>query len=70
MDLPLSYKKAVWCSKDDRPVYLSFKDPLPSCNEKPPARIEYFFEASAVLGADRDLSIGQDPDYLWLIEER
>ncbi len=69
-NLPLSFSKAVWCRDDSQPVYLAFRDPLPSCNDKPPARIEYFFEVPAALGPGRDLAIGQDPDFLWLIEER
>jgi hypothetical protein len=66
----LSLGKAVRCSDGSEPIYLSFKDPLPSCDGNPPARIEYFFEVAAVLGSGRDLAIGQDPDFLWLIEER
>ena len=69
-DLPLSFEKAVWCSEDSQPAYMAFKDPLPSCSGTPPVRIEYFFEVSALLGPGRDLAIGQDPDFLWLIEER
>lgn len=67
---PLSLKKAVWCSEDSGPLYLDFGDPIPDCNRKPPVRIEYFFEVPAALGPGRDLAIGQDPDFLWLIEER
>jgi hypothetical protein len=68
--LPLSYGKAVWCEFPGSPAYLAFGDPLPSCNGNPPARIEYFFEVAAVLDPGRDLAIGQDPEFLWLIEER
>ena len=56
--------------KSSQPVYMAFRDPLPSCSDKPPVRIDYFFEVSALLGPGRDLAIGQDPDFLWLIEER
>jgi hypothetical protein len=31
--------------------------------------IEYFFDVAAVLGPGRDLALGEDPDFLWLIEE-
>ena len=66
----ISLGKAVWCSEDGEPVYLAYLDPLPQCDGAPPARIEYFFEAAVTLGPGRDLAIGQDPDFLWLIEER
>jgi hypothetical protein len=65
----LSLGKAVWCSDGGEPVYLPFKDPLPSCDGNPPVRIEYFIEVAAALGPGRDLAIGQDPNFLWLIEE-
>jgi hypothetical protein len=68
--VPLSFNKAVWCSEESQPVYLAYSDLLSSCNDKPPVRIEYFFEVPAVLGPGRDLAIGQDPDFLWLVEER
>jgi hypothetical protein len=66
----LSLGKAVQCSDSVDPVYMAYGDPLPSCDGNPSAHIEYFFEAAAVLGPGRDLAIGQDPDFLWLIEER
>ena len=66
----LSLGKAVWCSDADDPVYLAFGDPLPACDGNQPARIEYYLEMNAVLGPGLDLAIGQDPDFLWLIEER
>jgi hypothetical protein len=69
-EVSLSFGKAVWCSEDEEPAYMAFADPLPSCDNKPPVRIEYFLEAGASLGPGRDLAIGQDPDFLWLIEER
>jgi len=68
--LPLSFRKALWCEYPGSPVYLAFGDPLPSCNGNPPARIEYFFEVAAILGPGLDLAIGQDPEFLWLIEAR
>ena len=66
----LSFGKAVWCTEDGEPVFMSYLDPTPLCDGAPPARIEYFFEAAVTLGPGRDLAIGQDPDFLWLIEER
>jgi hypothetical protein len=66
----LSLGKVVWCSDAVDPIYMAFRDPLPSCDGKPPARIEYFLEVAATLGPGRDLALGQDPDFLWLIEER
>ena len=63
----LSLGKAVWCDQDSAPVYLRYADPLPICDGKPPARIEYFFEVPVTLGPDQDLAIGQDPNFLWLI---
>ena len=68
--VPLSLGKAVWCPDSDTPVYLSFNAPLPDCGGKNPARIEYFLEAAVSLGPELDLAIGNDPDFLWLIEER
>jgi hypothetical protein len=68
--LPLSFGKAVWCEYPGSPVYLAFGDPLPGCSGNSPARIEYFFEVAAVLGPGLDLAIGQDPEFIWLIEER
>jgi len=66
----LTLGKAVWCTEDGQPVFMSSLDPTPLCDGAPPARIEYFFEAAVTLGPGRDLAIGQDPDFLWLIEER
>jgi len=66
----LTLGKAVWCTEDGEPVFMSYLDPTPLCDGAPPARIEYFFEAVVTLGPGRDLAIGQDPDFLWLIEER
>ena len=66
----LSLGKAVQCSDTVDPVYMVYGDPLPSCDGNPPAHIEYFFEVAAALGPGRDLAIGQDPEFLWLIEER
>ena len=68
--VPLSLGKAVLCIEDDEPRYLAFKDPTPRCEDKTQAHVEYFLKVPAVLGPGRDLAIGQDPDFLWLIEER
>ena len=65
----LSLGKAIWCSDDGNPVFLAYRA-VPPCGGKTPARIEYFFEVAVTLGPGRDLAIGQDPDFLWLIEER
>jgi hypothetical protein len=67
--VPISFGKAVRCTIEDDPVYLAYKDPLPGCDGQPPAIVEYFFDAAAVLGPGRDLALGKDPDFLWLIEE-
>jgi hypothetical protein len=67
---PISLGKAVWCYRNGTPIYLGYTDPLPECDGNPPARIEYFFEVPVTLGPDQDLAIGQDPDFLWLIEVR
>lgn len=66
----ISLGKAVWCSDAADPIYMVFGDQPPDCGGNPPARIEYFFEVAVTLGQGRDLAIGQDPDFLWLIEER
>jgi hypothetical protein len=68
--LPLFYGKAVRCTSDSDPVYLGYADPLPACDGNPPAQVEHFFEVAAVLGPNSDLAIAEDPDFLWLIEER
>jgi hypothetical protein len=64
----LSLGMAVWCSEDDEPIYQAYTD-SPNCDDQPPAQIAYFFDVFVVLGPNRDLAIGQDPDFLWLIEE-
>ena len=64
----LSLGEAIWCSQDGDPVYVVNVDPLVLCGALP-ARIEYYLEVVAALGPGRDLAIGQDPDFLWLIEE-
>ncbi len=68
----LSLGKAVWCTQDREPLYLGYAEELPACSDsgQPPQRVEYFLVAPVTLGAGRDLAIGKDPDYLWLIEER
>jgi hypothetical protein len=68
--VPISFGKAVWCTADGDPVYLAYQDPLPSCGGQPPAIIEYYFDAAAVLGPGRDLALGLDPNFLWLIAEQ
>ena len=67
--VPISFGEAVWCTADGDPVYLAYQDALPSCGGQPPAIIEYFFDVAAVLGPGSDLALGEDPDFLWLIEE-
>jgi len=64
----LSLGEAIWCSQDGDPAYVVNVDPLVLCGA-PPARMEYYLEVVAALGPGRDLAIGQDPDFLWLIEE-
>lgn len=66
----LSLGKAVWCTEDGEPLYVGYAEPIPACGGHPPAKIEYYFDAGVTLGANRDLAIGQDPDFLWLIEEQ
>ena len=66
----LSLAKAVWCTEESEPLYLSYDEPIPACGGQPPAKIDYYFEAGVTLGTNRDLAIGQDPDFLWLIEEK
>ena len=68
----LSLGKAVWCTEDGAPVYLRYDEALPACpgSGQPPQRVEYFLIAPVTLAAGRDLAIGKDTDYLWLIEEQ
>jgi len=68
--VPLSLGRAVWCPDSDTPVHLLFNAPLPDCGGNPPAQIQYFLEVAVSLGPELDLAIGNDPDFLWLIEER
>jgi hypothetical protein len=60
----------VWCPDSDAPVYISFNDPLPNCAGNAPTQIEYFLEVPVSLRPGLDLAIGNDPDYLWMIEKR
>lgn len=71
-NVPLSLGKAVWCTQDGTPIYLGYEDSLPACSDtgQPPERVEYFLVAPVSLGSGRDVALGKDPDYLWLIEER
>lgn len=66
----ITFGKAVRCTVEANPAYLGYLDPLPACDGQSPAAIEYFFSVAAVLGPNRDLAIGEDPDFLWLIEEQ
>ncbi len=66
----ISFGKAVRCTSDADPVYLGYADPNPDCGGQPPAAIEYFFSVADVLGPNRDLAIGEDPNFMWLIEEQ
>jgi hypothetical protein len=66
----LSLGVAVSCGPGDTPVYQRYSSRISICGGAPPANIEYFFEVAVTLGPGRDLAIGQDPDFLWLIEER
>lgn len=61
----LSLGKAVRCAGGT--MYLGYYEQLPECNIE---SIEYFLSAPVVLRSGRDLAIGLDPDFLWLIEER
>ena len=70
MQLPITFGKAVRCTADSDPVYLAYGDSDPDCGGQAPASIEYFFSVPAVLGPGRDLAIGDDPDFMWLIEEQ
>lgn len=67
--VPLYFGKAVKCTEDGPTVYLDYLDPLPCCGGKPPVTIDYYLQVPVTLGPGRDLAIGHDPDYLWLIEE-
>src|SRR5262245_44767805 len=66
----LSLGKAIWCSDDGNPVFLAYRAVPPLCGGKTPAKIEYFFAVAVILGPGRELVIGHDPDFVWLVEER
>ncbi len=68
--LSITFGKVVVCTAGADPVYLAYADPDPDCGGQPPAAIAYFFAVEATLGPNRDLAIGEDPDFMWLIEEQ
>jgi hypothetical protein len=67
--LSILFGKAVRCTAESDPVYLSYSEPLPGCDGQPPAIVQYFFEVTVSLGPNRDLAISHEPDFMWLIEE-
>ena len=72
-DVPLSLRKAVTC-KDARgnrigPYYLGYSEAIPTAC-KVVEQIKYYLRAPVTLGKERDLAIGIDPDFMWLIEEK
>ena len=64
--VPLSFFKAVVC-KDLGTFHLGYSEPLPDCKI---AQVRHYLRTPVNLGHGRDLSIGLDPDFLWLIEEK
>ena len=64
--VPLSFFKAVVC-KDLGTFHLGYSEQLPDCKIE---QLRYYLRAPVTLGHGRDLSIGLDPDFLWLIEEK
>jgi hypothetical protein len=62
--------KALICTPYSMPIYTGYRDWFPYCGCQPPFGIEYFIMAAVTLGPGRDLAIGQDPDFMWLIEEQ
>ena len=63
----LSLNKAVDC-KDNQTVYLGYYAAVPDTCEVTGTR--YYLIAPVTLKQGRDLGLGIDPDYLWLIEEK
>ena len=64
--VPLSLFKAVVC-KDFGTFHLGYSELLPVCEI---AQLRYYLRTPVTLGHGRDLAIGLDPDFLWLIEEK
>jgi hypothetical protein len=68
--VPLALGKTVTCTMYSLPIYTFYKDTFPYCGPRLPYRVEIFIRATVTLGPGRDLAIGQDPDFMWLIEEQ
>jgi len=64
--VPLSLWKAVDC-KNRGTFHLGYSEPLPNYKIE---RIRYYFRVPVTLGQGRELAIGIDPDFLWLIEKK
>ena len=64
--VPLMLQKAVVC-KEGETYYLGYSETDPDCEIE---RTRYYLRTPVTIGQDRDLGIGLDPDFLWLIEER
>jgi len=71
MEVALSLNREVTCTDDlgkDAGTYrLGYSSPLPSACAKVTST-RYYLLAPVVFGQGRDLGIGLEPDYLWLIE--
>ena len=72
-DVPLSMRKIVTC-KDSygnyiSPYYLGYSEPVPDACEVV-EQIRHYISVPVTLGKERDLAIGIDPEFMWLIEEK
>ena len=64
--VPLSLFKAVVC-KDIGTFHPGYSELLPVCEIE---QVRYYLRTPVTLGHGRDLAIGLEPDFLWLIEEQ
>ena len=66
MTVPLSLSKAIVC--DSGTIYhLGYSAPLPNCAI---TQTRYYLRTPVTLGQGRDLAIGIDPYFIWIIEQK
>jgi hypothetical protein len=66
MTVPLSLSKAVTCDTGTT-YHLGYSAPMPDCTI---SQIRYYLRTPVTLGQGRDLAIGIDPDFIWIIEQK
>ena len=66
LTVPLSLSKAVTCD-DGTTHHLGYSSQMPNCEIR---HTRYYLRTPVTLRHGRDLAIGLDPDFIWLIERR